>query len=285
MAPIRRYLRITRHSALEVRIYLDNPAYGDTWLLRQTDPALPRIIDAVRPLVLPKLWEEKERAKGRGKGKKGVKDVVTGDDFEVSIFLTDNSTPHSLLTKNKKFNDKPRLKSNSGKLTGWLVTGKTVENPVDLDVEKPQETITIMDEEEGQPLSLSEIPEAPTKGSDGQPIGSPEGLFVNENSSESEDASGPSSRRGKRKQSALADDDEIEGAKEDKKKLLLNTSYDGFSIYGRILCLVVKRKGAAAKGSGTAGSTAQAPSSQQMMENWVSTQAAANIGAEEDGDD
>ncbi|KAK7519560.1 uncharacterized protein IWZ02DRAFT_296785 [Phyllosticta citriasiana] len=285
MAPIRRYLRITGHSALEVRIYLDNPAYGDPWLLRQSDPALPRIIEAVRPLVLPKLWEEKERIKGRGKGKKGVKDVVTGDDFEVSIFLTDNSTPHSLLTKNKRFNDKPRLKSNSGKLTGWLTTGKTVENPLDLAVERPQETITIRDEEGDQPLSLSDIPEAPTNGSGEDQTGSPEGLFVNEHSSESEHASGSSSRRGKRKQSAVAADDQVEGLKEDKKKLMLNTSYDGFSIYGRILCLVVKRKGAAAKGSGTTGSTAQAPSSQQMMENWVSTQAAANVGSEEDGDD
>ena len=78
MAPLRRYLRITKHSALEVRIYLDNPAHAETWLLRRNDPALPRIIEAVRPLVLPKLWEEKERSERRGKGKKGVKDVVAG---------------------------------------------------------------------------------------------------------------------------------------------------------------------------------------------------------------
>lgn len=78
MAPLRRYLRITRHSALEVRIYLDNPAHAETWLLRRNDPALPRIIEAVRPLVLPKLWEEKGRSERKGKGKKGVRDVVAG---------------------------------------------------------------------------------------------------------------------------------------------------------------------------------------------------------------
>lgn len=77
MAPIRRYLRITRYSVLEVRIYLDNPALANTWLLNSRDPVLPRVIEAVRPLVLPKLREENENAKRKGgKKKKGVRDVV-----------------------------------------------------------------------------------------------------------------------------------------------------------------------------------------------------------------
>lgn len=79
MAPLRRYLRITKHSVLEVRIYLDRPADAETWLLKRDNPALPRIIQAVRPLVLPKLREENERGKGRSGAKakkKGVKDVV-----------------------------------------------------------------------------------------------------------------------------------------------------------------------------------------------------------------
>lgn len=82
MAPIRRYLRITKYSVLEVRIYLENPALAQTWLLNPRDPVLPRIIEAVRPLVLPKLREEKERereyaaAKKKGKKLKAVKDVV-----------------------------------------------------------------------------------------------------------------------------------------------------------------------------------------------------------------
>ena len=76
MAPIRRYLRITKYSVLEVRIFLENPALADSWLLRPGDAALPRVMEAVRPLVIPKLREENERAKGKGKGKRGVKDVV-----------------------------------------------------------------------------------------------------------------------------------------------------------------------------------------------------------------
>lgn len=79
MAPLRRYLRITKHSVLEVRIYLDRPADAEAWLLKRDNPALPRVIQAIRPLVLPKLREENERGKGRSGAKakkKGVKDVV-----------------------------------------------------------------------------------------------------------------------------------------------------------------------------------------------------------------
>lgn len=76
MAPIRRYLRITKYSVLECRIYLDNPALAESWLLNSRNPILPRVIESVRPLVLPKLREENERGKGKGSKKKGVKDVV-----------------------------------------------------------------------------------------------------------------------------------------------------------------------------------------------------------------
>lgn len=84
MAPIRRYLRITQRSVLECRIYLDNPADAQRWLLNPRNPVLPRVIESVKPLVLPKLREETERRKGKGKGKKnkGVKDVVVeGREF------------------------------------------------------------------------------------------------------------------------------------------------------------------------------------------------------------
>lgn len=78
MAPIRRYLRITKHSVLEVRVYLDNPALSNTWLLNSRDPVLPRVMETVRPLVLPKLREENENAKKKGKKRRGVRDVVEG---------------------------------------------------------------------------------------------------------------------------------------------------------------------------------------------------------------
>ena len=77
MPPIRRYLRITQYSVLECRIYLDNPADAYRWLLNPRNPVLPRVIEAVRPLVLPKLREENAKAKSaKGGKKKGWKDVV-----------------------------------------------------------------------------------------------------------------------------------------------------------------------------------------------------------------
>jgi hypothetical protein len=76
MSPIRRYLRITKYSVLEVRIYLDKPS-DTAWLLSSRDPVLPRVIEEVRPKVLPKLREENENAKKKGgKKKKGIKDVA-----------------------------------------------------------------------------------------------------------------------------------------------------------------------------------------------------------------
>jgi hypothetical protein len=77
MPPLRRYLRVTRNSVLEVRIHLDHPA-NTAWLLDGTNPALPRIIAAVRPLVLPKLREEFERGGSKAAARnRQVKDVVT----------------------------------------------------------------------------------------------------------------------------------------------------------------------------------------------------------------
>jgi hypothetical protein len=73
---------------------------------------------------------------------------------------------------------------------------------------------------------------------------------------------------------SVMQDDESGG--EDDKKVGPKTTYDGFSIYGRVLCLVIKRRGVASM------STKHA-SSQQMMESWVSTQAA--LGDVEDAAD
>lgn len=80
MAPVRRYLRITKYSVLEVRIYLDSPHLAESWLLNPRRPILPLVIQSVRPLVLPKLREENERGKKGGK-KRAVKDTVVHGEF------------------------------------------------------------------------------------------------------------------------------------------------------------------------------------------------------------
>ncbi|KAF2792320.1 hypothetical protein K505DRAFT_279031 [Melanomma pulvis-pyrius CBS 109.77] len=298
MAPLRRYLRITKHSVLEVRIYLDRPSDSEGWLLRRDDPALPRVIHAVRPLVLPKLREENERATGRGGSKarkRGVKDVVVEDDFEVSVFLTELSSRHSVLTKQKIVQDKPRIQSNSGKLTNWLTTG-TSEQPMVI-AEDTGEPIIIREEDDNEAIILGDIPEAGGDQSQARrstrnkrrrrdasqaavPVrDASQAAVAVSDASDTDDSfrceSAPSTKRAKTYEPSVSGVDQGDDGSEledDKKKLGINTSYDGFSIYGRILCLVVKRKGSrnAASGSGA------------MLENWVSTQAAGE-GDEDDG--
>lgn len=262
MAPIRRYLRITKYSVLEVRIYLDNPTQQQ-WLLNPRDDVLPRIFQAIRPYVLPKLREENERAKGKTKRPKGVKDTVVQDDFEVAIFLTDVSTRHSLLTKQKQFKEKKdRIKSNSGKLTGWLEMG-TDEEPV---------TIREESDEEGGPR-LQDLPEVEhdAEGNVRRKKTTEEAIDISDDEGFQTQGAPVKERR---KPSAAQDGDRGE---DDKKKLGLKTAYDGFSIYGRILCLVVKRRGAKNRPSGAADQGGQ-----MMLENWVSTQAAQEPGLEDD---
>ncbi|KAF2102385.1 hypothetical protein NA57DRAFT_63350 [Rhizodiscina lignyota] len=278
MAPTRRYLRITKYSVLEVRIYSDPPAIADSWLLRRGDPALPRVIEAVRPLVLPKLREEIERAKSKSKAsKRGVKDTVVQDDFEMSIFLTENSMRHSLLTKHKSFNEKRRITSNSNRLTGWLTSGSG-DAPIDVDAED-NPSATIAREEEEEIVNLDDIPDAGLSTTDTRGkrrrVPDEESLFVDD-ASEASSVGFQTQRTPPSKRTRTVEDDdndeEGDGALDDKKKMSVNTSYDGFSIYGRILCLVVKRRGA----------KAAAPSGQKMLESWVSTQAAQDAGVVED---
>ncbi|KAM0702115.1 hypothetical protein Q7P35_011025 [Cladosporium inversicolor] len=282
MAPIRRYLRITKYSVLEVRIYPEKPS--DTpWLLSTRDPVLPRVIDEVRPKVLPKLREENENAKKKGgKKKKGIRDVAGQEDFEVVMFLTEGLTRHSLITKQKQFTKKPKIQSTGNKLTGWL---NNSENPITL--EDDDAPAGLREEVEDQ-LALGDIPELAENGKrkmdeemvDGDPLfvsSDDEGTFQTQRVA-------PSKRRkGTKRQGNRVNRDEKETeadpeVEDDKKKLALNTTYDGFSIYGRILCLIVKRKGKKAA-QGALGAPA---GGSQMMEHWVSTQVAQEAGLQDD---
>ncbi|KAM0799484.1 hypothetical protein BDR22DRAFT_822468 [Usnea florida] len=261
MPPIRRYLRISQYSVLECRIYLDNPADAYRWLLNTRNPVLPQVIEAVRPLVLPKLREENARAKsGKGGKKKGWKDVVVGDDFEVAVFLTETSSRHSILRKMKTAKkEKGRLGSSNGKLTG------TREEPVEVGNSAPG---LFADEgEESEGVRMTDIPAATGGEADHRATlateESQDGLFLSEDSVEGDlGAQKPPLSDGKSKSHVREEED---GGEDDKKKLGMDTTYDGFSIYGRILCLVVKRR-STVKGKETASSTGQT-----MIQEWISS--------------
>lgn len=300
MAPVRRYLRITKYSVLECRIYLDSPALAQSWLLHPRHQTLARVIEAIGPLVLPKLREERERERTKKKPSKKsrLKDVIIQgrlrslatmraesvrevgangvgwrltDDFEVSMFLTETSTRHSLLAKKKHFREKgpPMMQSNATKLID-----ETNDQPVDVD-EADFAPIRI-EEESGneENIDLSAIPTANAQGGakrdrdfiadaseldDGDAEEAPIEL-------DSDGDEPPSKRR--REVAGLDSDDEGE---EDKKKMAMDVSYEGFAIYGRVLCLIVKRRDTGAKSNQSSASAGNATTGQAKMENWITS--------------
>ncbi|OQE47131.1 hypothetical protein PENCOP_c001G01808 [Penicillium coprophilum] len=245
MAPIRRYLRISKYSVLECRIYLESPS-DSRWLLDSRDPVLPRVIAAVRPLVLPKLREENERLFMRKKGKP-VKDVIAEDDFEVAIFLRESRTRHALLTRSKTFQGKENHNQELNMdVKPDHVSDDTVDNPVSsADGE-------IMIESDSEPeLELHNIPES-----------------VDEAALGNGRRSSTRSRTTKENQLPLED---TTGS--DEKKLRFNTHYESFNICGWVLCLLITRKGDKSRQSAALSDTNRQP----LMEEWISTQAQVSI--------
>ncbi|KAF8475793.1 hypothetical protein BDZ91DRAFT_778881 [Kalaharituber pfeilii] len=215
--PIRRYLRVSKYTVLETRIYLDNPALLNTWLLNSRNPVLPKIIDAIKGLVVMKLREESERVAKGGKKKRGaVKDVFTGDEFEVSVLFLEASTRHTVLSKTRIFrSQRARIKSNASIL-------------IDDDEEPEQVRIRAESEEDG--TRLQDIPIAPPQ-------------EAGDTASEA---------------ASIFDDSGEEGERKDTKKPSTTTAYDGFTIYSRVLCLIVKRIDKVSKAGGAAARAEQA---------------------------
>ncbi|KAF9870247.1 hypothetical protein CkaCkLH20_12333 [Colletotrichum karsti] len=298
MAPLRRYLRITKYSVLECRIYLDNPALAQSWLLNPRNPILPKVIESVRPLVLPKLREEKEREKTKKKSskKKSIKDVVVEDEFEVSMFLTETTTRHSLLTKHKHFRDNApgKLQSNSNKLIK-----ETNDTPIDLDMEAEGSSTTLQirneSESEEDAAGLSRIPvvdETTRPRRSKRQRGAPRDHDSDFELPSDDDAGGEASaieidsdddappRPSKRlkKQTTGSDVDQ----EDDKKKMAMDVSYEGFAIYGRVLCLVVKKRQGLRMASSSSSVNAKQPAGQASMENWITSTQMPNPEAEEE---
>lgn len=102
-----------------------------------------------------------------------------------------------------------------------------------------------------------------------------------------DDVSAADRRPSKRRREKTAGPGDETAERDDKKKLAMDISYEGFAIYGRVLCLVVKRRGdGAAKGSSSTLSSGNKPlpsrpGGQAMMENWI---ASTQAPAEEDTD-
>lgn len=188
------------------------------------------------------------------------------EDFEVSMFLTETTTRHSLLSKKKHFHEKTpqKMQSNSNRLIA-----ESDQAPIDLEA---AQMLREESDDEGSNTRLADIPMAPPREQRKRPKGAQDdedSMFVSEddaveiNSDEDE----PPHKRVR----ALGDvgpDDE-----DDKKKLAMDISYEGFAIYGRVLCLVVQKRESTTqisrKGKGTAVTTKL--DGQAKMENWITS--------------
>lgn len=213
------------------------------------------------------------------------------------MFLTETSTRHSLLTKHKHFRDKVpgKLQSNSNKLIN-----ETNDVPIDLDMESEAAagTVPIRQESESEDdtTGLSRIPAVDetsrprrSKRQRGEPRDDQDADYTMTSDEDAgaeasaieidsdDDAPRPSKRV--KKQETGSD---LEEDGDDKKKMALDVSYEGFAIYGRVLCLVVKKRQGLRLAASTAARGAKQPAGQASMENWISSTQMPNPGAEED---
>lgn len=198
------------------------------------------------------------------------------------MFLTETPTRHSILMKHRYFRDKvPRkMQSNSSKLLG-----ETSTEPIDVDNAAPE----ILREEDDE-VSLDNIPELPSadmtdagqskrrRSEPAEDESNSEFEAGSDDDVESVLGSAPPSKRARRDEDLSGDEEQ------DKKKMAMDISYEGFAIYGRVLCLVIKRRDAApgrAAGTTPAG---EKGTGQARMENWISsTQVPAGMEDEEAG--
>lgn len=180
--------------------------------------------------------------------------------------MTETSSRHALLKKDKRAkSEKLSLGTTKGRLT------RAGTQDVPLDVEGGPDVPMVREEsQEDADTALGDIPlirNSPINGdAHATTTEMRDPLFVSERpEDEGFQAQRTPLPRNEKEESVPVGQGDRE---DDKKKMRLNTTYDGFTIYGRILCLVIKRRGSA-RGREQAGVSGQA-----MMEDWIaSTQA------------
>lgn len=166
------------------------------------------------------------------------------------------------MTKHKSFGGQTKISSNSNKLTGGSGSPILVED----NNREPEEEILVESDEEPQ-ATLRDVPEAPS--AEEESGRSKRRRRTRGTGDDEEPRSSNPEPNSKRKKTA----DSLELPSEDdrdEKKLGFATTYDGFSILGWMLCLLVTRKGGRARNIPDASDVS---SSQVLMEEWISTQA------------
>jgi hypothetical protein len=160
--------------------------------------------------------------------------------------------------KHFKESNKKSIQSNSSKLMGAT-------NDTAIEVED-------RDDNEDDPINLDDLPEIDDDTGSGSDTNS---LFVDESrpkrskrprastNVDSTSSDEPAAKRARDCDGLADDDDDDDDEPEEKKKMAMDTTYDGFAIYGRVLCLIVKRKDKKAKPAGLGAG--------QTLEQWMTS--------------
>ena len=177
--------------------------------------------------------------------------------------MTETSTRYSILTKQKHFREpnKKGLISNSRKLLG---------DTNDTAIQVDDVPTIIREESDEEVLNLEEVLDADEIQSDTDSlfVGDDKGPHKSKRSRATTGSEAPTdisldpeplSKRRKDNEGVVEGDET-----DDKKKMAMDTFYEGFSIYGRILCLVVKRIDKKGKSQANTGG-------QAMLEDWIAS--------------
>ncbi|GMF78570.1 unnamed protein product [Aspergillus oryzae] len=174
------------------------------------------------------------------------------EDFEVSLFLRESRTRHSLLTRHKEFDEPDNASSRK----------EGAQNPP-----RPAESSSgvadagiLVESDSESNIDLRDIPQATAEENDKKGK-------RHRDADEAVDTTA-NSRASKRRKDEEPDD----------KKLRFRMNYEGFNIYGWTLCLLVTRKGDKVR----ANTGSSEPTRQALMEEWMSTQAQGDVDEEQD---
>ncbi|KAF8592396.1 hypothetical protein K439DRAFT_1378493 [Ramaria rubella] len=243
-----RYLRISAHVVLPLYVYLDDQHVE--WM---SDYTLQRVLENLRPLIGPKLQTENslQSAGGTAHSRKGTVDVFQSDTYQFAYFIRKNE-PHAVLIKNRRFVPTPalvkvpfpqqpdrtsqkrkRARESTGSLESRIMTATQTSDRFEEDEGALSDTIT--NQRTTRPGGQKNI------------VTGHQGM---ENHNDDVPTDGNLDTHNE--PTAQDDTDEIEpevsqilhigteDEEEEKPKLTMKVSYQGFAIYNRCLCVIIE---------------------------------------------
>ncbi|KAF8528959.1 hypothetical protein BU17DRAFT_36998 [Hysterangium stoloniferum] len=249
-----RYLRISAHTILLLYIYLD-----DRHVEWMSDYILQRVLEDLRPVIGPKLKEEQ----GPSTAKRAPISVSRGDTYQFAFFFRKNE-PHAVLVKTRNFtpvsasrpvqpdsqqsellvpsnaNKRKRARAKRGDKATLTIAQRHTTEKASVEIEDLTNEVANDSEHEPRRHRRSRTAARYQVDSDDQ-MESSGGISSEKNKQcqgedpEASDVSSESSYASSR--GLNVDGEDVE---EEKPKMAMKVTYQGFTIYDRCLCIVVE---------------------------------------------